>query len=429
MASPRFLHAADLHLGAPLLSLGQHIAPELADHFRSLSRRALDLLVDAAIEHGVDFVVLAGDIYDGAHREVSAQVRFAAALERLEGAGIAVFIVHGNHDPLVRSYRPAAALPPNVTVFPPGEVAVHRIEVSDGTEVCVAGTSFSSLHERRNLAADFARIDTGGHRCVAVLHANVDSTVGHDPYAPCSVEDLAAAPVHYWALGHVHLRTVQSLGFDRWWAYSGNLQGRSTKASECGPKGALVADLTADGVGEPTFVACDALRFERIEADVSAATDVPEVLEIASGAVAAAVASAGSVPLLVRVGLHGASAAHDALIDGAPDLLELFREAHGDCVGSGAIVSVRPATAPAIDRAQLLDRRDLLAAVLQRIDESRAEGAPAVESLILADLDQVIPHRRTRDLIESVHQRSPDFAAEVLDAVEQRLINELVERR
>ncbi len=429
MARPSFLHAADLHLGAPLLSLGRRLDDDRAEHYRRLARGALDNLVDTAIARRVDFVVLSGDIYDAADREVSAQIRFANALGRLHEAEIPVFIVHGNHDPVVTSYRPAAALPPTVTVFEPDRVAVHVLGASDGSEVAVAGTSFARVHESRNLAADFASIDTGGRRCVAVLHANVDTTVGHDPYAPCSVDDLRAAPVHYWALGHVHLRTLESLGHDRWWAYSGNLQGRSTKPSECGPKGVLIGEFTDHGVAEAEFAACDAVRFERIDVDVSEADDAADAFDIAADHIRSAVTEAGSIPLLIRLGLFGATAAHEALASETVDLTELLRESHPDCAGDGAILAVRSSTTPSISRSQLLDRQDLLAAVLQRLDELRAGGSDAIDAVVFDDLASTISHRRTRDLISAARDRSADLGVEILDAVERRLISALVERR
>jgi exonuclease SbcD len=429
MTRPRFLHAADLHLGAPLLSLGRRLDDGHAESYRWLARKALDNLVDTAISRAVDFVVLAGDIYDDADREVSAQIRFANALGRLRDAEIPVFIVHGNHDPVVTSYRPAAALPPNVTVFEPGRVTTHVLGLADGTEIAVAGTSFGRVHESENLAARFATIDTGGRRCVGVLHANVEGTVGHDPYAPCSVDDLRAAPVHYWALGHVHLRTLESLGHERWWAYSGNLQGRSTKPSECGPKGVLVAEFTADGVAEAEFAACDAVRFERIDVDVSEAADAGDVFDLAAEQIRRHAEDAGPIPLLIRLGLTGATAAHGALIDESMDLTALMRDSHPDCIGEGAILAVTCSTTPAISRAQLLDRQDLLAAVLQRLDELRAGGADVIDAAVFDDLGSTISHRRTRELLTSARGRAPGLGADVLDAVEQRLISALVEHR
>ncbi|MFM9225288.1 MAG: DNA repair exonuclease, partial [Actinomycetota bacterium] len=64
MARAHFLHAADLHLGAPLKSLSSRIDPAKAEHIRAEAKRVFDDLVAIAIERKVEFVVLAGDVYD-----------------------------------------------------------------------------------------------------------------------------------------------------------------------------------------------------------------------------------------------------------------------------------------------------------------------------------------------------------------------------
>jgi exonuclease SbcD len=59
MGVAKFLHAADLHLGAPLESLGESIDSVSFERVKSLVNRAFDRLVDVAIEEDVEFVVLA----------------------------------------------------------------------------------------------------------------------------------------------------------------------------------------------------------------------------------------------------------------------------------------------------------------------------------------------------------------------------------
>ena len=50
MGVAKFLHAADLHLGAPLESLGESIDSVSFERVKSLVNRAFDRLVDVAIE-------------------------------------------------------------------------------------------------------------------------------------------------------------------------------------------------------------------------------------------------------------------------------------------------------------------------------------------------------------------------------------------
>lgn len=402
--------------------------PSKAAHLQALARGAFDALVTTAIERRVSFVVLSGDVYDAADREVSAQVRFARCLARLGEAGITVFIAHGNHDPVVSSHRPAAALPANVTVFQPGDVQVHQVGLPDATAVEVAGVSFSTAHERENLARRFHDIRPAAERCVAVLHANLEGLPGHDPYAPCSLDDLRSAPVAYWALGHVHRRTVGSFTLSRRWAYPGNLQGRSAKPSECGPKGALVVPFTSGGVGEPEFVVCDQLRFERSDVDVTEAADLGDALDLVCAVAADVTERAGGRPVLLRVRLVGATSAHTQLTDATGSaLVGLLRETQPGLLGDGELVRIEVATRPVVERSQLLARGDLLAALLRRLDDLRTLDDVALDHQLAECAGEALDHG-TRFVLAELRALDPTLARRVLDDVEQRFVDTLVER-
>jgi exonuclease SbcD len=104
------VHAADLHLGAPLQSLGNQVSEDVAEQIRDRAARALDDLIDLVLAEEAEILVLAGDIYDEAEYDVGAQLRFVEGLRRLTSAGVRVFLAHGNHDPLVSTFQPAASL-------------------------------------------------------------------------------------------------------------------------------------------------------------------------------------------------------------------------------------------------------------------------------------------------------------------------------
>ncbi len=99
MYSFRFLHAADLHLDSPFRGLSD-IPQAIRERIQESTFKALDQLVETALHEHVDFVVIAGDLYDAEDRSVRAQLRIHQAMERLASEGIAVYIAHGNHDPL-----------------------------------------------------------------------------------------------------------------------------------------------------------------------------------------------------------------------------------------------------------------------------------------------------------------------------------------
>ena len=187
------IHAADLHLGAPLESLGRHVDETKAAHLRGLATGAFGRLIDLTIERQAAALVLAGDIYDDADREVAAQLRVKRGFERLHEAGIPVFMVHGNHDPLTKSYRPAATLPPNVHVFASGEVSVRELPSATAGDWHVAGISFSKAAETGNLAERFRGLGAqGADRLVRLAVSVIGEVVAADGLA----DDRGLAVVH-----------------------------------------------------------------------------------------------------------------------------------------------------------------------------------------------------------------------------------------
>ena len=60
-----FIHAADLHLGAPFRGL-RALSDAWAARLLSALAEAYDRVIDAAIARDADFVVMAGDVFDTA---------------------------------------------------------------------------------------------------------------------------------------------------------------------------------------------------------------------------------------------------------------------------------------------------------------------------------------------------------------------------
>jgi exonuclease SbcD len=92
----RFIHTADLHFGVEnygVLDPVTGISTRLLDFARSF-----DFLVQYAINHKVDFVVIAGDIYKNATPTPTQQRLFLKSVMQLYHAHIPVVMVVGNHD-------------------------------------------------------------------------------------------------------------------------------------------------------------------------------------------------------------------------------------------------------------------------------------------------------------------------------------------
>ena len=60
----KFIHTADIHLDSPLRGLSSYLDAS-AELLRTTTRDAFQNLVNVAIDEKVDFMVIAGDVYDG----------------------------------------------------------------------------------------------------------------------------------------------------------------------------------------------------------------------------------------------------------------------------------------------------------------------------------------------------------------------------
>jgi DNA repair protein SbcD/Mre11 len=298
-----FLHAADLHLGSPLLGLSVK-DPEIARRFASASREAFQALIDQAISAKVAFAVIAGDIYDGEWKDNTIGLFFNREISRLIREGIPVYIVKGNHDAesVVTKTMPK---PEGVTVFGTRKAESHRLE---HLKVAVHGWSY----EDRATAADFSLrypAAVPGWFNIGVLHSSCEGKSAHATYAPCSVQELAAHGYQYWALGHIHEHRV--LSQDPWIVYPGNLQGRSVR--ECGAKGAVIVEVRDGEVRTVERVIVDSARWAAITVDVSSLATDTEITAAVRREAEGAITDLGERLLALRITLTGETPLHDRL--------------------------------------------------------------------------------------------------------------------
>ena len=208
------------------------------------------------------------------------------------------------------------------------------------------------------------------------------------------------------------------MGANRWWAYPGNLQGRNTKSTECGPKGALIVPITADGFGRPEFEPCDAVRFERLDIDVSAAEDLGEVVDIADQELRTLEDEADGRTLVVRVRLVGSSPAHDQL-HSPSEILDTLRE---QSTRSVLIAKVEVATRGKVDRSQLKERQDLLSDVLNILDQIEIDP----ETVLSLVKDHELPPMALRRL-ESLLRSNPETVTFLIAQADSLLVDLLGE--
>jgi len=273
------------------------------------------------MERRVDFVVLAGDVFDGPNPPVRGRVSFRAGVEALHEAGIPVFLALGNHDPL-RSFPDALRSIPGLHLFGPDPTlpGSGTVEVSQG--IVISGASFETAVVTENLVRRFRR-DGGIDLAIGVVHANITGSIGHKDYAPASLGDLLAVGMDVWCLGHVH--TAQVLRSDPLIAYSGATQGANP--NEVGPKGCHVVSVTDRGDASLEFLPLAAVRWEKVPLDVTAVQSIDELREVAEETFSQLAFEDSTQAVVARMALTGA--ASDSLreqLRTEEDFLDLLSE-------------------------------------------------------------------------------------------------------
>jgi len=299
----KFIHAADIHLDSPLLGLERYEGAPV-EEIRGATRRAFENLVQLSIDEGVDFVLIAGDLYDGEWKDASTGLYFVKQMARLREAKIPVYLVAGNHDAQNKMTR-ELRFPENVTVFSsrkPGTVLIETLNVA------IHGQSYATADVRDNLAEDYPKPVRDAFN-IGLLHTCGAGAQGHEPYAPCTLSLLTGKGYQYWALGHVH--TAQALSEDPPVVFPGNVQGRHIR--ETGPRGCLLVSVDERHRIERKFMPLDVLRWNLCEIDATGAGDSEEVIDRFAKRLPGLMLENAGVPLAIRIRVSGATSAHRKL--------------------------------------------------------------------------------------------------------------------
>ncbi len=344
----RFLHTGDLHLDSPFEGVSADAPPEVLRLLRWATTEAWRNVVRAALREQVEFVVIAGDVFEMRSPSLLGQTRFRDGLAELATNGIESFVVHGNHDPLDgHAWAPSLEFPAETHRF--GTSSVEAVPVlREGVELArVYGRSYDRVAVTANLAAGFRR-EADAPFAIGLLHANVGDQPGHGNYAPCSVDDLRRSGMDYWALGHIHKPGVV-LAADPLAVYCGIPQGRDP--GEIGARGCYLVEVSASGQPSARFVACDVVRWQVIELPIDGLTDDDALGRALRARLAAAFEAADGRSIVARVRLTGRGELHPHLRRSGylGDLRQLLNEEMSRTPPLLWVESIRDETRPAID--------------------------------------------------------------------------------
>lgn len=297
----KLLHLADIHIG--MENYGR------IDSTTGLNSRLLDYLdrfeeaLQVGIEHDVDLVLIAGDIYKNRTPNPTHQREFARRLRTVLRENIPVFMIVGNHD-----VSAAAGKAHSVEIFDTlaidgvtiaNRMNIHRIATRAG-DVQIVAVPWISRHailtkdDLRELP--FSELDAELLRRVGTwlddvpnkldrslptilaFHGSVANAtfgaersvmLGTDLVLPPSL--LAQDGVQYVALGHIHRHQV--VGNHPPMVYPGSIE-RIDFSEETEQKGVVIVELENDGADATwQFVPINPRPFTTIRVDVTDSSD------------------------------------------------------------------------------------------------------------------------------------------------------------
>ncbi len=403
-----FIHSGDVHLGAPFRGL-RALSKSWSDRLLRAIPEAWSRVVDACIDNQVDFLLLAGDIFDNDQPSYAHYRCFIEGLERLSDHGIAVYMCAGNHDPYATWQRMPVALPDNARLFASDapEFAVH---CRDGKPLALIGCrGFTPLAADGTIADGITRAaaERACGQCAPFAVGMLHSGLWMDPYkAPVKEEVLRAAGMDYWALGHIHMRYVDNAD-DPKIAYCGCIQGRDIR--ETGERGCLKVTLRPDAPAQVETIPTASVEWQRIHVDVSKAGSLGEIRNLCVKAMFGATESTCE-EMVARITLIGPTEMHAKLEQPAvlEDLRIELNESYPDSLFCDALVN---GTSAPIDKDALAHQGMFQAAFL---DVSR--NALSEAEIRIARLRESAARKKV-NLPENMEDAYPELVERAEDLV------------
>ena len=378
----KFIHCADVHLVTPLQGLADYPGAPIKE-IRNATRRAFEKVLDCAISESVDFLIIAGDLYDTGLKSFESALFFNKQMARLADAGINVYLIYGNHDAaskLIKQLRP----PKNVHVFPSTEP--HSF-LNEDLRLAIHGQSFSTPEITEDLAVNYPP-PVPDFFNIGVLHTNLGGISDHANYAPCSLQTLKSKGYQYWALGHVHNRQV--LCADPYVVYPGNIQGRHGK--EQGEKSCELVTVSDTGTISIGPVSTSVVPWIETCIDASSCQNADEVYDKLRTALGSLVLQTKERVTAVRLKISGTTDAHVELNRDLDQVRNETISIANEC-GNGLlwVERVQVATLPRFDRTSLLTRDDPIGEIVRMVAALRLNPAALDNFSSIQELRKKLP--------------------------------------
>jgi DNA repair exonuclease SbcCD nuclease subunit len=211
---------SDIHIGA-------FRQPEL----RALVLQAFEGAIDRCIQEKVEFILMAGDIFDSNIPDLASVKRAAEKMKEAVDSGIRIYAIYGSHD-FSPNFSSIVDVLDGAGLFTKAEdretrgekLSLRFIKDPSGAKICGISGKKLSIDREEYEVLDRATLEREPGLKIFVFHGGIEEL------KPPSLEMMPAMPASYlpsgfayYAGGHVHNRTLRSLPGRENIAYPGPL--------------------------------------------------------------------------------------------------------------------------------------------------------------------------------------------------------------
>jgi len=412
----KFIHSADIHLDSPLMGL-QFYEGAPVEEIRGATRRALQNLVELASAEKVDFVLIAGDLYDGDWKDYNTGLFLSGQMSRLHDEGVRVFVISGNHDAASQITK-HLKMPENVEFL---SVRSPETVLIEGLGLAIHGQGYPTRAVTEDMAGAYP-LASPHHFNIGLLHTSLDGREGHESYAPTNVAGLLSKRYEYWALGHVHAREI--IRENPWIVFPGNIQGRHIR--ETGPKGCMLVEAQDGHTARIEHRELDVMRWAVADVHAGEAIRGEDVIDSASQALNRTMTENKDMPLALRVEIVGTTKAHRDLLSNPERWKNELRAIATDISGGMVwLEKIRFGTRDAMNTARAAkgEALDELMNAADGLSDNPDLVKAAVEAL--RDLGEKLPYElKSGD--EGIHLDDAETVRRAAEAVRQVLMDRIM---
>jgi len=191
----KFAHLADCHLGG-----------WRQEELQNLNFQSFQKIIDLCIEKKVEFILIAGDLFDSAYPPIEILKQTFAEFKKIYDAEIPVFIISGSHDFSIsgKSFLDVlekAGFCKNIENFSVEQDGKIKLKPHIHKDIAIFGysgrKSGMEINDLRKISFDSVYPFS-----IFMLHTTLKDVVGNIPMDSIEKSELPLAD--YYALGHIH---------------------------------------------------------------------------------------------------------------------------------------------------------------------------------------------------------------------------------